>query len=178
ITPFRRLQRKVSIQEMVLVDIEITPTATLGNRELRLQTPRGITNPLYFQIGAIPEVLEEEPNDPNIEGIPVQNIPVVFNGQIMPGDVDRFKFNARKGQNLVIEVYAREIIPYMADAVPGWFQATLTLYNSQGKKIAYVDDYRFSPDPVMFFNVPEDGEYTIEIKDALYRGRTLSTDSP
>ncbi|MCM8776970.1 MAG: PPC domain-containing protein [Candidatus Omnitrophica bacterium] len=171
ITPFRRLQRKISIQEMVLVDIEIYPSAPLGNRELRLQTPRGITNPLCFQIGAIPEVLEEEPNDPTIEGLPVQGIPVVFNGQIMPGDVDRFRFNAHKGQNLVIEVYARGLIPYMADAVPGWFQATLTLYNSQGKKIAYIDDYRFSPDPVMFFNVPEDGDYTIEIKDALYRGR-------
>ncbi|MCM8760264.1 MAG: hypothetical protein NC832_00880, partial [Candidatus Omnitrophica bacterium] len=32
--PFRRLQRKISIQEIVLVDIEIIPSATPGNREL------------------------------------------------------------------------------------------------------------------------------------------------
>lgn len=171
LTPFRRLQRKISIQEMVLVDMEILPFATLGNRELRLLTPQGLTNPLCFQIGTMPEVSEDEPNDPTIEGLPVHNIPVVFNGQIMPGDVDRFRFQGRKGQNLVIEVQARGIIPYMADAVPGWFQAVLTLYDSSGKEIAYADDYRFSPDPVIFFEVPVDDTYTVEIRDSIYRGR-------
>ncbi len=171
ITPFRRLQRKVSIQEMVLLDIEISPDAKPGNRELRLLTPRGITNPLCFQVGLIPEVLEEESNDPSMEGLPVYDIPVLFNGQIMPGDVDRVRFHSVRGQVLVIEAQARQLIPYMADAVPGWFQATLSIYDSEGKELAYVDDYRFKPDPVIFFKVPEDGDYTVEIKDALYRGR-------
>jgi len=171
ITPFRRLQRKVSIQEMVLLDVEISPDAKPGNRELRLLTPRGITNPLCFQVGVIPEFLEEEPNDPGMEGLPVYNTPVLFNGQIMPGDVDRFRFHGIKGQNLVVEAQARQLIPYMADAVPGWFQATLSIYNSEGRELIYVDDYRFKPDPVIFFEVPEDGDYTVEIKDALYRGR-------
>lgn len=171
IRPFTRLQRKTSIQEMVVIDMEILPDASPGDRELRLLTPSGFTNPLCFQVGTIPEILEEEPNEPIIEGLPVYNPPVLFNGQIMPGDVDRFRFHARKGQKLVIEVQARHLIPYMADAVPGWFQATLSLYDSTGKEIAYADDYYFNPDPVIFFNVPEDGNYTVEIKDAIYRGR-------
>ena len=37
--------------------------------------------------------------------------------------------------------------------------------------MAYDDDYRFHPDPVLLFTVPQDGEYVIEIKDAIYRGR-------
>jgi len=66
---------------------------------------------------------------------------------------------------------ARELIPYLADAVPGWFQAVLTLYDANGNELAYDDDYRFHPDPVLHYAVPKDGEYTIEIRDALYRGR-------
>jgi hypothetical protein len=72
---------------------------------------------------------------------------------------------------LVISVSARELIPYIADAVPGWFQATLALYNAEGKELAYVDDFRFNPDPVMYHVIPADGQYTIEIKDAIFRGR-------
>ena len=65
----------------------------------------------------------------------------------------------------------RQLIPYLADAVPGWFQATVTLYDAQGKELAYDDDWRFHPDPVLFYKIPADGQYVIEIKDAIYRGR-------
>ena len=97
---------------------------------------------------------------------------MLLNGQIMPGDVDRFRFRARQGQQLVIETPAPgDLIPYLADAVPGWFQATLALYDAEGNEVAFADDYRFHPDPVLFFEVPEDGEYELEIRDAIYRGR-------
>ncbi len=89
----------------------------------------------------------------------------------MPGERDRFRFNARKGQRLVVAVSARELIPYIADAVPGWFQAAVTLFDPEGKPLAYADDFRFNPDPVLYYRIPADGEYVIEIKDALYRGR-------
>ena len=98
-------------------------------------------------------------------------LPVQLNGQIMPGDVDRFRFRAIKGQQLVIEVQARSLIPYLADAVPGWFQATLALYDARGKEVAFADDYRFNPDPVLFYKIPENGDYELEIRDSIYRGR-------
>jgi hypothetical protein len=88
-----------------------------------------------------------------------------------PGEADRYRFQAHQGQELVIAASARELIPYLADAVPGWFQAVLTLYDANGNELAYDDDYRFHPDPVLHFAVPKDGEYVVEIKDALYRGR-------
>jgi len=55
--------------------------------------------------------------------------------------------------------------------VPGWFQATIALYDATGKEVAFADDYRFNPDPVLFYRVPRDGEYELEIRDAIYRGR-------
>jgi hypothetical protein len=71
----------------------------------------------------------------------------------------------------VIRIQARQLIPYLADAVPGWFQATMALYDPKGNEVAYDDDYRFDPDPVLFHPVPEDGVYGLEVRDALYRGR-------
>jgi hypothetical protein len=96
---------------------------------------------------------------------------VVVNGQIMPGDVDRFRFRAQSGQRLVVEARARRLIPYLADAVPGWFQATLAVYDADGTLVAFQDDHRFDPDPVVFFEVPVSGVYELEIRDAIARGR-------
>src|ERR1043165_6303601 len=89
----------------------------------------------------------------------------------MPGEVDRYRFSGRKGQQLVFITHARALIPYLADAVPGWFQAALTLYDASGKEVAHSDHFHFQPDPVLAYRVPKDGEYVLEIKDALYRGR-------
>jgi len=98
-------------------------------------------------------------------------LPVVINGQIMPGDVDRFRFQARRGERLVIDVAARRLVPYLADAVPGWFQATLALFDDEGNEVAFSDDYRFDPDPVLLYKVRKTGEYALEIRDSIYRGR-------
>ena len=37
--------------------------------------------------------------------------------------------------------------------------------------MAYADHFRFHPDPVLFYEVPNDGEYTLQIRDSIYRGR-------
>ena len=95
----------------------------------------------------------------------------VVNGQILEGAVDQFWFTGTKGQQIVIVASARQLIPYIPDAVPGWFQATLAPFDAQGNELAYCDDYRFNPDPVIQCQIPADGEYAVEIKDALYRGR-------
>jgi hypothetical protein len=139
---------------------------------------------MVFHVGVLPEIRELEPNNREAYPVPLNlprrvtlpeekplELPVLMNGQIMPGDVDRFRFRARKGQKLVIEAQARSLIPYLADAVPGWFQATLALYDAKGKEVAFADDFRFNPDPVLFYKIPADGEYELEIRDSIYRGR-------
>ena len=182
--PRNKLQMNRQLAETVLIEITVDPDAQPGSRELRLATKTGLTNPMVFHVGMLPEVCELEPNNRQAYQVPqemarVRNLPrekplelpVQLNGQIMPGDVDRFRFRARKGQQLVIEAQARSLIPYLADAVPGWFQAVLALYDAGGKEVAFADDYRFNPDPVLFYKIPENGEYELEIRDSIYRGR-------
>lgn len=45
------------------------------------------------------------------------------------------------------------------------------MYDAQDREVAYADDYRFSPDPVLLYEVPAEGEYEVEIRDSIYRGR-------
>ncbi len=171
----RKQQRNAQIAESVLIEITIDPAAATGDRELRLYGKQGMTGPMVFQVGQLPEVREIESNDPiSWDPLPKNepyDLPLVINGQVFPGDVDRFKFHATAGQQLVFETHARHLIPFLADAVPGWFQATLGLYDAKGKELAFVDDYQFNPDPVLFYKVPADGIYQLEIRDSIYRGR-------
>jgi len=177
----RKQQLNRQISESVLVRVRIDANAEPGERRLRIETAAGLTNPMVFEVGILPEVRELEPNNrqayptlANMPELPEEKpveTPVLFNGQILPGDVDRFRFRAQKGQRLVIETHARSLIPYLADAVPGWFQATVALYDADGKELAFADDYRFNPDPVLFYEIPRTGEYELEIRDSIYRGR-------
>ncbi len=176
-----------SLSSIAMIEVTIAPGAKPGVRELRLLTARGVTNPLVFHVGQIPEVarkpmktcymqvlgkealsLRKRPAEEVESRI---SVPCTMNGQIGSGEVNRYRFEASKGQRLVVSVDARQLIPYIADAVPGWFQPVLALYDAGGKEVAFNDDYRFKPDPTLFFEVPEDGEYVLAINDAIYRGR-------
>ena len=164
-------QDNLQIAERVVVRITIDPKAEIGMRDLRLSTPNGYSNRLFFEVGQYPELKEAEGNNVMAGASVSQSTPVTFNGQVLPGKKDYFRFSARKGQTIVCSVKARELMPYLADAVPGWFQSVLTMYDSNGKEVAYSDDYHLLPDPVIICEIPHDGDYILEIKDAIYRGR-------
>ncbi|MBI4978518.1 MAG: PPC domain-containing protein [Spirochaetes bacterium] len=166
----RKKQPNAQLTDIVRVDITVSPDAPPGRREIRLATPRGVSEPLVFFVGQLPEFQEREPND-TTNAFYIGTLPAVVNGQILPGDVDRFRFSALKGQSLVFAVQSRDLMPYMADAVPGWCQSVLTLYDAKGKEVAFADDFYGNPDPVLPFIVPADGDYIAEIRDSIYRGR-------
>ncbi len=190
-----------ALVETVTLQVTISADAPPGRRELRMQTENGLTNPMVFCVGQLPEQVEKSGRDAAIEESqnrggrgrkrqsaarpdpgtsPTSNepetetditLPAMLNGQILPGDVDRYRFEARQGQHLVVDVSARQLIPYLSDAVPGWFQATVALLDAEGREVVFDDDFRFHPDPVLHCDIPEDGTYVVEIRDALYRGR-------
>ncbi len=164
-------QPNPQLDEMLTVRIKVADDAEIGGRELRLLTETGMSNPLWFYVGQWPDVREQEPNNVKPHDDVVVQMPSVINGQIMPGDVDRFAFQAKKGTKLVAQCAARELIPYLADAVPGWFQAVLRLYDEQGREVAFADSLGFRQDPVLYYEVPKDGTYVVEVRDSIYRGR-------
>ena len=183
LTQFGRKLPNPGLSEFVTIQFTVAEDAAPGEREIRLGTPLGLSNPLVFRVGQLPEYTKEDwkalpssrysmdpkitPRAPDVK----ISLPAVMNGQIQPGGVDRYRFHASEGQKLVVIVSARELIPYLPDAVPGWFQATLSLSDAAGHELAYDDDFRFNPDPVLFYKIPKDGDYVIEVKDSIFRGR-------
>lgn len=186
---FQRRPSSPAIAETVVLQVRVARDAPAGVRELRLGTQSGLTNPIAFRIGELPEYTRPQAKVPpafvvvngatppprfltaKTEAPAAVTLPAVLNGQMMPGAADRYRFPAIKGQRLVFAVAARELIPYLSDAVPGWFQAALTLRDASGRELASADHFRFHPDPVLSYQVPADGEYVLEIHDSIYRGR-------
>lgn len=176
-----------SLAEVATLEISIDENAIPGPREIRVMTPRGISNPLPFYIGHLPEMSREAMKISPVqvlgkEGLALRKrpaneeeqhviLPCTVNGQVASGEINRYRFEAEKGDRLVITTLARQLIPYIADAVPGWFQPVLTLRDAKGDEVAYNDDYRFKPDPTILYEVQKTGEYVLSINDAIYRGR-------
>ena len=173
--------------ELVFAEVTVAPDAKPGKREIRVITKRGISTALPFYVGQVPEVvrkpmktakkpvlgkeqLAKRKRPPENELVHI-TVPCTMNGQLAAGEVNRYRFPATKGQHLVITAKARQLIPYVADGVPGWFQAVLRLHDSKGRELAYNDDYRLGPDPLIYYEVPEDGDYVLTINEAIYRGR-------
>jgi len=173
--------------ELVFAEVTVDPDAKPGRREIRVVTKKGVSNALSFYVGQVPEVarkpmktcqlpvlgkehLAQRKRPPEEVELRI-TVPCTMNGQIAAGEVNRYRFEAIKGQRLVISVIARQLVPYVADGVPGWFQAVLRLHDASGKEVAYNDDFRFNPDPLIYYEVPQDGEYVLTINEALFRGR-------
>jgi hypothetical protein len=184
-----RRQAAPALAQGVRLRIALAPDAPLGQRELRLATAQGLTNPMVFWVDRLPEFSQP------LRQVSVQlgaggglslaaraqvaapeppttvTLPVTVNGQMMPGSTDRYRFHALEGQQLIVAVKTRSLIPYMSDAVPGWLQATVALNDDQGHTLASADHFQFSQEPVLAWQVSHDGDYVLAIHDALYRGR-------
>lgn len=104
---------------------------------------------------------EVEPNNGVTQGTPVA-LPNAFNGIISePGDVDCFKFTAKKGQTFEVECYARRVRSPL--------DPVMNIYYANGRGITGNDDSR-GPDSYFRFRAPADGEYVIRVTDHLGRG--------
>ncbi len=45
------------------------------------------------------------------------------------------------------------------------------LYDDKGNEVAFADSLGFRHDPVLYYEIPKDGKYLIELHDSMYRGR-------
>ncbi len=134
--------------------------------------------PNVLRVSPFPNVLEAEPNDTaeaaTMTGTAAQ-LPIAFNGIIdKPGDVDCFRFTAKKGERFKIHALANElgtpldpaiwIKPVNAKSPNPIARATDSRANQLGLPQTY-GQTRSTRDPLIEFTVPNDGEYVIGIED-------------
>lgn len=135
--------------------------ATPGEREIRLISPTGVSNPLRVVVEQYPPLAESEPNDQPGQAQSAV-LPAVLVGKVQSaGDVDCFRFEARKGQRLVFDVSAAR--------TGSRLDATVALYDAARKELA-ADNDTHGADPFLAVDVPADGTYTLEVRDLQYRG--------
>lgn len=116
---------------------------------------------LPFRISPLGNTLEAEPNN-DIAQATSGDVALAFNGVIgEPGDIDHFRFGATKGQRLEVTCHARRL--------RSGLDSVVTIHNLDGGQLAGNDDAR-GPDSGFRFDVPEDGEYILRVKDHLDRG--------
>ena len=110
---------------------------------------------------------EKEPNDSSKTANPVENAPsapVAFHGIISKvEDKDWFRFKAKKGEKLRIQVLSRTLRSPLDSII-------IVRYAKDGKYIGASDDQSPGiPDSRYDFDVPADGDYTVNIADKLDR---------
>ena len=120
-------------------------------------------SPNWIRVNDLAGVVEAEPNNTRDKATPM-NQPGAAHGVIgAQGDVDYFKFAAKKGQKLQLRTSARKTLRSPLDAV-------VRVRDAKGKSIISNDDNNNSPDSFMVVDIPADGEYFIEIHDHLRAG--------
>jgi hypothetical protein len=169
-----RLQSSPSLNQSMLVTVAVASDAKPGVREFRALGPNGMSAPRPFIVSAAPREAEAlwAPSHRRRPPAPaVTNLPCVLDGQIMPGQTDTWTLHLQKGCTVTLSTVARELQPYIGDAVPGFFNPALRIVDTNGAEVAFADDNFYHPDPVLVFTPPADGDYKLEVHDLLYRGR-------
>ena len=168
------LQMSPSLNQRLLVTVAVDANAAPGAREFRVFAPNGMSAPRPLLVTSAPH--EEEARwAPSHRPLPpapaVTNLPCVLDGQIMPGQTDTWTLHLQKGRTVTLRTVARELQPYIGDAVPGFFNPAIRIVDTNGLEVAFADDNFYHPDPVLVFTPPADGDYKLEVHDLLYRGR-------
>lgn len=168
------LQMSPALRQKAIVTVAVDAGAAPGAREFRLCGPNGMSPPRPLLVTSEPHRAEPRfapPYRPEPETPVVDAFPAVLDGTILPGETDVWTLRLRKGQAVTLRTTARELQPYVGDAVPGFFNAALRIADGKGRELAFADDNVYHPDPVLTFVAPADGDYALEIHDVLYRGR-------
>jgi hypothetical protein len=151
--------------------ITIPAEAAVGQYDLRLLSPGGASNRLLFDVGQLPELTPSSAATDHTKPLKIDSLPIVVNGQLQEGQRHYFALPAKAGHTLVAHADARSLIPFIADTVPGWFDACLTLWGPDGARLTSVNGSYADHDPTLTWDVKADGDYVLELKDIIDRGR-------
>lgn len=147
-----------------------------GVRELRVATKQAVSSVSHLKITDYPVFQEDEKQVNNTLSDAVSvTLPVAICGRVEKAeDVDFYSFEGKAGQNVSIDLYAMRVtegihgmvvrgpLIYLMDGL-------LTLYGPNGQVVAQNDNF-IGADAFLNVNLPENGSYALEIRDARYAG--------
>ncbi len=158
----------VPVLAAIKLKVAVAADARPGVREFRIACQHGISSLGQLVIVDSP-VVAEQPGINTREKAQAVPIPSVICGRVeIAENVDYYKFTAKAGQVFSFEVFCARIQDKIHD-LQKHADPLVAVYDATGKELAASDDGFFA-DPVLTFNVPKAGEYTVAIRDAKYDG--------
>ncbi|GAB4458719.1 MAG: hypothetical protein OHK0029_20280 [Armatimonadaceae bacterium] len=153
----------------ISLKVSVAKDAAPGMREIRVVTENGVSTAYVFEVGSFPEVAAAEPNS-EPEVAQTIALPVVINGTLgSSAERDYFLFPAKKGQRIAFNLKGFRLNEFSQT----FFNPVLYLYNTRGREIAKSLG-KFGLDPALDWVAPEDGTYTVLVRDLLWKGSPAS----
>ncbi len=157
----------------VMIEVSVPANAATGVYNLRLVTPRGVTNSIRFPVLEQPVILEAPGSHQTIDLAQAVTIPAIINGRLAkPGELDYYSFHTRKGEQWEFEAVPGEDLGRIV--VSDIFDPELTLFRPGG---SWFDPHR--PTQLLFdeqrnstlipvgakgtYRFDADGEYFIQV---------------
>ena len=154
--------------QKIKLRVTVSADAKLGVRDLRLLTPRGTSTLGQLVVVRDPVIYESAKNNTSAEALEV-SLPATICGRIERAeDVDFFRFTGTAGTKLVFHVRCMRLQDRIHD-LQQHADPLIALRNASGTTIAVADNH-FAADPLLSVELPQDGEYFLEVRDVRYQG--------
>jgi hypothetical protein len=153
---------KTEEPDRISVAVSIAPDAPVGLYPLQVRTADGLTSRELVIVDDLPETAENEPND-ELTAAQEVSLPVTIQGSCSGTDRDHFRFSGKKGETIVVEVEAKRL--------GSGLDPIVAILDATGHALADEPDaVLLGGDPRLFFTLPQDGTYVIELNDLRYSG--------
>lgn len=136
--------------------VSIAKNCPTGLFEARILTRLGVSSARVFAVGLLDEVSETKPNTTLQTAL---EIPLNFicNGTVTDRAIDYLRFEARKGQRLIVDCATR--------GIDSKLNATVIIADETGRDLKVE-----RKGGIIDFSVPKDGKYHIKIHELTYKG--------
>jgi hypothetical protein len=142
--------------------------------EFRTASNQAVSSVGMLLVTDFPVVTEKYEENNTTETADAVTLPVAYCGVCEASeDVDCMRFTGRAGDEIVAQVYAQRVTSAIHDMVKKGnmylMDPILTVFGPSGQIVAQNDNY-FGGDSMLACKLPEDGQYTVEVRDVRYAG--------
>lgn len=141
------------------LEVTAAKDATPGIHRFRVKTALGTSNMVAIAVGTLPEVKKQDRTAMDAGGSPQSvDLPATIIGSLdSPGEIDKYQFRGKAGEDIVFRVQASELGSKLASA--------LALTDSDGHVLAADGQDTSRRDAVLLYHLARDGQYSFSIRD-------------
>jgi len=157
--------------KQVDVKLRASEDLTPGLYPVRLITKSGIANLRLLGVGTMPVIKEVEPND-EFEAAQVIELNTTVEGVITSEDVDHYQVKLQAGQTLNVEIEGIRLAYTLRNQ--NILDPFIAILDENQFEVASSDDSALlQQDSLCSFTAPEDGNYTVLVRDSSFLGNPI-----